>query len=211
MSSQVLSSVDATGLFQLIEDEDWSDAILQIKECPEEAKTWVIRNAGKSKLRRLPLHEALMRKAPGEVVECLLTANRDASKACDDTGRLPLHHAIFNGAEMKVVTKLVMEYPESLDYVDKGGLKPLGIAMLGSSTEKENLVAFLSKGSVFYAVQKEENKWVQRELDLKKEFENKQISFEAKAKEICFGQAEEIKTLTAKVNDMMLQGQGPYS
>jgi len=180
MSSQVLSSVDATGLFQLIEDEDWDDAILQVKQFPEEAKTWVIGNAGKSKFRRLPLHEALILNAPYEVIECLFNANPDASKACDEGGRLPLHHAVYHGTQMKAVTKLVMEFPESLDFVDKGGLKPLEIAKLGSSTEKENLVAFLSKGSLFYAVQKEENKWVQRENNLKMQLETLKKGLEDK-------------------------------
>lgn len=158
-----LAACEATGLFQLVEDQDWDDAILQVEAFPEEAKLWIVGKSNKSKYRRLPIHEAIIRKAPFNVIQCLLSAYPEAAGEPDDGGRLPIHHAAFYGAPVEALKALVMLYPESLNDVDKKGVKPLDLFMEGYGGFTDETLDFFSKGSKFYATLASEQQQADRD------------------------------------------------
>jgi len=146
-----LATCETTGLFQLVEDQDWDDVILQVEAFPDEAKVWIVSKSSKAKYRRLPLHEAFIRKAPYFVIQCLLSTHPEAAVEPDDGGRLPIHHAAFYGAPIEALKALVMLYPESLNALDKKGVKPLDLFMEGNGGFTDEALDFFSKGSKFYA------------------------------------------------------------
>eukprot|EP00567_Pseudictyota_dubia_P005644 CAMPEP_0197445870 /NCGR_PEP_ID=MMETSP1175-20131217/10978_1 /TAXON_ID=1003142 /ORGANISM="Triceratium dubium, Strain CCMP147" /LENGTH=158 /DNA_ID=CAMNT_0042976903 /DNA_START=122 /DNA_END=594 /DNA_ORIENTATION=- len=65
-----------TKLYLLIQDKKWDEAARRSSESPPEAYTWVSRRErdGKLRWRLLPLHAAIIFKAPERLVEALLCA-----------------------------------------------------------------------------------------------------------------------------------------
>ena len=212
---------EATDLFQLLEDENWDHAVLHCIQFPEEASTWIVKG-GKMKFRRLPLHEACIRRATCDVIECLLSANPSAIRACDENGRLPLHHAAFYGSTKKTMLKLIMAFPESIDVLDSAGKTPLALAQVGCSIYQNDIVALLSKGLLYYIVKREEKKWNEREerriMQLMKEFNEERSLLEDKlarqqsrkgmetedTKQHIDELEDEVATLISKCDDLLM-------
>ena len=91
---------DPSELYLQLQKKDWEGAIARSVTDPVEACTWVVRKEfdGKLRWRLLPLHAAIIFKAPEEVIEALLGAYPRGAECKDDQGMLPLHLAFRNGS-----------------------------------------------------------------------------------------------------------------
>ena len=101
--------------------KDWSATITRCSSNASEAKTWVSRREDNGSLRwkLLPIHAALIFKAPEHVIEALLKAYPMACQEPDDQGMLPLHLAFRNEATERSVNLLLETFPGSVDVKDK--------------------------------------------------------------------------------------------
>jgi len=143
-----------TILYALVQKKLWKEVISRAIKSPKEARAFISRREedGRVRWRLLPLHAAIVFKAPEEVVETLLTAYPKASEAKDDQGMLPLHLAFRNGASEAVVNLLLLAFPQSIDIPDRKGRVPLILAKTSTSPNREMYIEALEKGPSHYAV-----------------------------------------------------------
>ena len=143
---------DPTMLYALIHKKEWQDATEHAKTMPEEAKYWVSRKEkdGTLRWRLLPLHAAIVFKAPEAVVESLIAAYPKGAQCKDDQGMLPLHLAFRNGSTEGVVNLLLLAFPESIDVMDRKGRIPLVLAQASNSPHQEAYLRALEKGPTYY-------------------------------------------------------------
>jgi len=107
-------------LFKLIENLNWRRSIVQLNRNKRIARQWVI-NKG---TRRLPLHEACVRKPPDDILCILLEIYPDGAKAMDSSGRYPIHHACANAASAQIIFQLLYAFPEGVDTKDNWDKTP---------------------------------------------------------------------------------------
>merc|ERR1712194_674499 len=100
----------------------------------------------------LPIHAAIVFKAPVDVVEALLTSYPKSAEEKDDQGMLPLHLAFRNGATEEIVNLLLMAFPASVDNPDRKGRVPLTLAKNVDSPLREVYIEALEKGASHYSV-----------------------------------------------------------
>lgn len=145
---------DPTILYAMVQKKLWKEAVERAKGYPEEASIWVSRREkdGRLRWRLLPLHAAIVFKAPEDLVEALLTAFSKGSEAKDDQGMLPLHLAFRNGASEAVVNLLLVAYPASVDIPDRKGRVPQVLAQAAPSPNREVFMKALEKGPGHYAI-----------------------------------------------------------
>lgn len=143
-----------TVLYALVQKKLWKEAIARAKSNPKEARAFISRKEkdGSIRWRLLPLHAAIVFKAPESVIEALLTSYSKASEEKDDQGMLPLHLAFRNGASVEVVNSLLMAFPASVDSPDRKGRVPLTLAEAAESPLKELYIEALEKGPSHYAI-----------------------------------------------------------
>eukprot|EP00529_Nitzschia_sp_RCC80_P016136 CAMPEP_0113496618 /NCGR_PEP_ID=MMETSP0014_2-20120614/30214_1 /TAXON_ID=2857 /ORGANISM="Nitzschia sp." /LENGTH=666 /DNA_ID=CAMNT_0000390545 /DNA_START=69 /DNA_END=2069 /DNA_ORIENTATION=- /assembly_acc=CAM_ASM_000159 len=143
-----------TVLYAYVQKKLWKEAVDRARENPEETNIWVCRREkdGRLRWRLLPLHAAIVFKAPEEVVSALLEAYPKGAEAKDDQGMLPLHLAFRNGAAEAVVNLLLLAYPASVDVPDRKGRKPMVLAQAASSPNREIFIEALEKGPGHYAL-----------------------------------------------------------
>ena len=124
-------------LFQAIHESNWNEAMQILRQQPEQASGWAIRISETSELvaasnmskaalesavwKRLPLHEAVTRQPPDNVVDALLQAYPEAATFADHQKRLPLQVACVHGASKTVIYKLLTSFPESVLHRDSYG------------------------------------------------------------------------------------------
>jgi len=143
-----------TVLYALVQKKLWKETIARAEKNPGEARVFICRREkdGRVRWRLLPLHAAIVFKAPEDVVETLLTAFPKAAEAKDDQGMLPLHLAFRNGASESAVNLLLLAYPQSVDIPDRKGRVPLTLAKAATSPNKEIFIKALEKGPSHYAI-----------------------------------------------------------
>jgi len=143
-----------TVLYALVQKKLWKETIARAKKAPGEARAFICRveKDGRVRWRLLPLHAAIVFKAPEDVVETLLTAFPKAAEAKDDQGMLPLHLAFRNGASEAAVNLLLLAYPQSVDIPDRKGRVPLTLAKAAASPNREIYIKALQKGPSHYAI-----------------------------------------------------------
>lgn len=131
---------NVTRLYESISDSDWDTAIVDVKEHPNEARTWVVRHHQDGDQdgimwRFLPIHSACARQPPETVISVLLEAYPDGARCIDDQGMLPIHYACGNQASIEVIRFLLLAFPESSYTADPNGMLPIHyIAQWGPST-----------------------------------------------------------------------------
>jgi len=142
-----------TILYALVQKKLWKEAIARAKSNPEEAHAFIVRKEkdGRIRWRLLPIHAAIVFKAPESVVEALLTAFPKGSEEKDDQGMLPLHLAFRNVATEGTVNMLLMAFPQSVETPDRKGRVPLTLAK-AASDNSEIYTKLLEKGSSHYAI-----------------------------------------------------------
>jgi hypothetical protein len=143
-----------TPLYMSIQKKQWKDTVALARSYPEEARMWVSRKEkdGRMRWRLLPIHAAIVFKAPEEVVEALLAAYPKSAQAKDDQGMLPLHLAFRNGSTEGIVNLLLVAYPQSIEVKDRKGRIPLFLAQASTSPNREAFMRALERGPTYYAV-----------------------------------------------------------
>jgi ankyrin repeat protein len=145
---------DPTELYLLLQKKDWDASIARAVSTSIEARTWVSRKEpdGKMRWRLLPLHAAIIFKAPENVIEALLGAYPRGAEMKDDQGMLPLHLAFRNGSTEGVVNLLLVAHPQSIDVKDRKGRIPLVLAQASTSPNRDAFMRALERGPTYYAV-----------------------------------------------------------
>lgn len=143
-----------TVLYALVQKKLWKETVARAKTNPEEARAYISRKEkdGRIRWRLLPLHAAIVFKAPEDVIEALLSSYPKAAEAKDDQGMLPLHLAFRNNATEGVVNLILLAYPESVNSPDRKGRVPLTLAKAVASPKRELYIQALEKGPSHYAV-----------------------------------------------------------
>ena len=102
-----------TQLYEMLESSQWENACSRCQSHPEEVHTWIVRRDanGNARWKLLPLHAAVIFKAPLSLIEDLLRANPIAAAKRDDQGILPLHLAFRHKSNEAVIEKLLHQYP----------------------------------------------------------------------------------------------------
>uniref|UniRef100_A0A7S1DBZ3 Uncharacterized protein n=1 Tax=Cyclophora tenuis TaxID=216820 RepID=A0A7S1DBZ3_CYCTE len=150
-------SVELTYLYQAIEDKAFMAAIDFLEsgkpEVATEVRTWVTRYEkavpGKIRWSQLPLHAALVFKAPIKVIQLLVKQFPKAVRCTNDQSMLPLHLAFRHGASDNTLHLLMKEFPEAINAKDYRGRDPLAYAPMGDSWKKGEIInMYLEKKSV---------------------------------------------------------------
>lgn len=143
-----------TVLYALVQKKLWKEAIARAKTNPSEARAFIVRKEkdGSTRWRLLPIHAAIVFKAPVDVVEALLTSYPKSAEEKDDQEMLPLHLAFRNGASEEIVNLLLLAFPASVDSPDRKGRVPLTLAENVESPLREVYVEALKKGASHYSV-----------------------------------------------------------
>jgi len=100
----------------------------------------------------LPLHAAVIFKAPDYVVEALLIAYPRAAKQKDDQGMLPAHLAIRNESPLPIAQCVLLAYPSALEFTDRKGRTPMDLAQKLRPAKKETYVTLLSASQSYFDV-----------------------------------------------------------
>jgi len=145
--------LNASNIFMSLQKKEWENTIKLADESPIEARTWVTRRekGGKLRWRLLPLHAAIIFKAPEKVVESLLAAYPKGAQSKDDQGMLPLHLAFRHGSTEATVNLLLVAFPQSVNVEDRKGRIPLVLAQAAASANKEAFLRALERGPTYYA------------------------------------------------------------
>jgi len=143
-----------TELYLCVQRKDWEGAIERSASCPHEASTWVSRKEadGKLRWRLLPLHAAIIFRAPERTISALLFAFAQGAACKDDQGMLALHLAFRNGCDEEVIQLLLMAYPQSVDVQDRKGRTPMVLAQQCNHPNKDAYIKALERGPAYYAV-----------------------------------------------------------
>lgn len=154
-------------LFNLMQQSKWDEASAHVTSTPLSARRWIIK-ARETGWRRLPLHEACVRLATRAFIGILIEAYPEAVQKPDHSGRLPVHHACFHGASLETVEKLVLLFPESLKVRDIWGKDPVVVARGTASSNRDDVIAALSRGSEFYRKEALKEEWSNEQEMLQK-------------------------------------------
>jgi len=102
-----------TQLYEMLESSQWENACSRCQSHPEEVHTWIVRRDanGNARWKLLPLHAAVIFKAPLSLIEDLLRAHPIAAAKRDDQGILPLHLAFRHKSNEAVIEKILHQYP----------------------------------------------------------------------------------------------------
>jgi hypothetical protein len=143
-----------TELYLAVQKKDWDHVTSIATNYPHEAATWVSRKEGDGKLRwrLLPLHAAIIFKAPEQAIGALLCAFAQGAACKDDQGMLPIHLAFRNTCDEEVVNLLLMAYPQSVDVQDRKGRTPMVLAQQTNHPNRDAYIRALERGSAYYAV-----------------------------------------------------------
>lgn len=179
-----------TDLYSNLQKREWEATIKRSHEAPKEARTWVSRSEqnGKLRWRLLPLHAAIIFKAPESVIEALLGAYPKGAECKDDQGMLPLHLAFRHGSTEGIVNLLLVAYPQSIDVKDRKGRIPLVLAQASTSPNRDAFMRALERGPTYYAVAAAATERAAVTAELR-------AIFDAKLIEIKNNHAHEVETL----------------
>eukprot|EP00554_Chaetoceros_debilis_P006300 CAMPEP_0194076938 /NCGR_PEP_ID=MMETSP0149-20130528/3662_1 /TAXON_ID=122233 /ORGANISM="Chaetoceros debilis, Strain MM31A-1" /LENGTH=1214 /DNA_ID=CAMNT_0038757825 /DNA_START=225 /DNA_END=3869 /DNA_ORIENTATION=- len=153
-SNEVNYNKNPTKIFKRIEGKAWESAIERLSTNPIEARIWVAKSAydGSLTWRRLPLHEACIRKPPARLLQKLIQTYPKAAAKPDSDGRLPLHHACANNASIEVVQQILFVYPESLEATDASSKTPMQ-TLMATYFPDPHVISALKKGVDHYRTQ----------------------------------------------------------
>mmetsp|Transcript_28410 Transcript_28410/g.60879 ORF Transcript_28410/g.60879 Transcript_28410/m.60879 type:complete len:393 (-) Transcript_28410:2208-3386(-) len=139
---EVLYQGSATELFLAIEEMEWRDAFDIIESSADQVRTWVksfrTENTTFNDWRRLPIHEACMRRAPAWLISELLSAFPESSSLTTNLGEYPLHLAVDKGCAPEVVNLIIVANWNAIVLQDLAGRTPLDIIDRTELLEFEN-------------------------------------------------------------------------
>eukprot|EP00540_Astrosyne_radiata_P009814 CAMPEP_0116826890 /NCGR_PEP_ID=MMETSP0418-20121206/2786_1 /TAXON_ID=1158023 /ORGANISM="Astrosyne radiata, Strain 13vi08-1A" /LENGTH=716 /DNA_ID=CAMNT_0004455587 /DNA_START=230 /DNA_END=2380 /DNA_ORIENTATION=- len=115
-----------TKLFQALASRQWKDATERVIKRPMEAGVWTLsEDPTDPPCHLLPLHIALRRSAPLEVIKKLVESYPAGISAKELYGMMPLHVACEARAPVSVVQFLWETHPRAAEVADMGGMLPL--------------------------------------------------------------------------------------
>lgn len=123
-SADEKANVGKNYLYKVIESRSWDAVLDLIQNDPSEAAKWITRDE-KYSWRLLPIHAAVIFKAPEYIIEALLKAYPDGALAGDNKGMTPLHLAFRHGASDATLFCLLSACPMAVGIKDKNGRVPL--------------------------------------------------------------------------------------
>ena len=164
---------DVTYLYQAIEEKAFMAAIDFLESNQEDVvdqcRTWVTRYepTSEEKIRwsQLPLHAALIFKAPVRVIELLVKQFPKAVRCTDDQKMLPLHLAFRYGASDNVLHLLLKEFPDAMTALDKKERLPLDYSKSGDSWKKGEIIDLFVVNAKTQMDRKVASKAVSQKLD----------------------------------------------
>jgi hypothetical protein len=134
LESQQMIDIDynegATELYKHIENHRWREAAERSRNEPIETKIWVYRMEKKRKnvlWRMLPLHTAILYRAPVYVILDLIHANSDAINETDYRKMLPIHMACRVICKEDVLRVLLKHKIDTVTAKDAKGRTPRDI------------------------------------------------------------------------------------
>ena len=144
-----------TELYSYLQKKDWEKTSRRIITHPSEVRIFISRKEpdGSPRWRLLPIHAAIIFKAPEEVIEALLASYPEAAQQKDDQGMLPLHLAFrsLTVTEM-VVSLLLMAYPEGMNAIDNKGRTPRVVLQNCENPNKDQFLTALERIPRLHAV-----------------------------------------------------------
>ncbi len=119
--------LSVTELYEMLEASQWNSVCSRCQTHPEEVQTWVVRRnaSGEIRWKLLPLHAAVIFKAPLALIEDLLKAYPNGAAQQDDQGLLPLHLAFRHNSDEAVIERLLRQYPHGVMVKDERERRPL--------------------------------------------------------------------------------------
>lgn len=201
-------SNEVTYLYQAIEDKAFMAAIDFLEsgkpEVAIEVQTWVTRyeKAVPNKIRwsQLPLHAALVFKAPLKVIQLLVKHYPKAIRCTDDQSMLPLHLAFRHGASDNTLHMLLKEFPQAINARDYKGRDPLMYAPMGDAWKKGEIISMYVENKTGM------EKSTDSELEKSLEAESKRvIELEKQNEELMASATQskmEVSKLQSEVEDM---------
>lgn len=136
---------NVTGLYTHIENQRWREVAERCRTHPVETKTWVYRMDKVKKnilWRMLPIHTAVLYRAPVYVLLDLITAYPEGPSAADDRRMLPAHMACRIVCKEDVLRLLLKNAPQSVFAEDIKGRTPRDFL---AESKRENKSKVLQK------------------------------------------------------------------
>lgn len=143
-----------TNLYQSIEAREWDEVVDLCARFPSEAAIWIFRNektGHKLRWRLLPIHAAIIFRAPDSAIRALLKAFPEGAKCKDDQEMTPLHLAFRHESSDSVLYELLKVDPTVVNYIDRKGRVPLQLhrsaqttTSAGSGTKKSGIAKLVS-------------------------------------------------------------------
>lgn len=132
-------------LYNHLQKKDWGAVLERLKVAPGEAKIWISRKEldGKLRWRLLPIHGAIVFKAPENLIQSLLTAYPDGARSKDDQGMLPIHLSYKIGSSEGAVRCILAAFPGALNIEDRKGRVPQALAEKSTGPNKEGFLRAL--------------------------------------------------------------------
>jgi chromosome segregation ATPase len=157
-----------TNLYQSIEAKEWDDVVDICEKKPSEATIWIFRNEKSGhnlRWRLLPIHAAIIFRAPDNVIKALLRAFPEGATSKDDQDMTPLHLAFRHDVSDSVLYELLKADPTVVHFKDRKGRLPLDLhrtiagqtPRAGTSSKKSGIAKLVS-----IAVKNEHHKTTQR-------------------------------------------------
>eukprot|EP00557_Chaetoceros_sp_GSL56_P011764 CAMPEP_0176480608 /NCGR_PEP_ID=MMETSP0200_2-20121128/2368_1 /TAXON_ID=947934 /ORGANISM="Chaetoceros sp., Strain GSL56" /LENGTH=1063 /DNA_ID=CAMNT_0017876739 /DNA_START=36 /DNA_END=3227 /DNA_ORIENTATION=+ len=155
----------ATELYKHIENKRWREAAERCRSEPLETKIWVYRMDKRNKKvmwRMLPIHTAILYRAPVYVILDLLEANPEGPMQSDDRKMLPIHMACRVMCKEDVLRVLLKHKLETVIAKDAKGRTPRDILLDDKRDQdskvlkkvaernKKNLLKILKEYEVIY-------------------------------------------------------------
>lgn len=204
-----------TYLYQAIQDKAFMAAIDFLEsgkpEVNDQVRTWVTRyeedKPNKIRWSHLPLHAALLFKAPTRVIELLVELYPKAVRCTNDQQMLPVHLAFRYGASDAVFYLLLKAFPDSMKAADHKGRVPLDFAKDGESWRKGEIINMYidhAKNEVIKLKHDEQMRNMQETLEEKEksisqlQTEKQELADTAKSSK---NELEELKQLLQEANE----------
>jgi len=146
MTSSIVSNTnqDEKGIvYNHISSGSWALAISALKQYPEKASEWIVRNTfneqtnEEEECRVLPLHTACALNPPIDLIQSLLHFYPEGASFPDNQGLYPLHYACGNLASAEVIEHILYAFPKAIKLADPHAMLPLHhMALWGISSPK---------------------------------------------------------------------------
>jgi hypothetical protein len=121
---------DLITLYQALEEQAWIPALDLIEtdsqESRDQVRTWVTRYETNGSVRwsQLPIHAAMIFKAPFRIVKALVEVYPKGVRCSDDQHMLPLHLAFRYGVPDNTLLLLLEAFPEAMNAKNRKGRVP---------------------------------------------------------------------------------------